>query len=296
MRDELYLIDTHVHPISKDKDLYPLRSTQTTEPQQDSLRRPGEGGMVEKGMNTEETLSVMKPAGVQRLVLVQSASLYGYDNSYIADSAARHPDHCISLCAIDMLADDAPDVLSYWIEQRKMRGVRITTADSLDDPKSFAVWERARALRVPVDVQMQPRHFEKLRVPLNRFPDVPVLIDHAANANRHASDGTPAPAEPPHWLLSLAEFQNCYLKLTSQNIDGVLEVTDSAEVFFGPIREAFGARRLMWGSDWPATADQPYADRLYQAQEAFGFMSIVDQQFVLGGTAGLLWPELKITV
>jgi predicted TIM-barrel fold metal-dependent hydrolase len=247
--------------------------------------------MVEKGMTTEETLAVMAHAGVQRAVLVQSASLYGYDNSYIADSADANPDRCIALCAIDILADDAPDVLSYWVQQRRMRGIRITTADALDDPKSFPVWERARELHVPIDVQMQPRHHEKLRVALERFRNVPVLIDHAANANRRALGGTPA--EPPAWLLSLAKFPNCYLKLTSQNVDGALEAKAPGEAFFRPIWQAFGARRLMWGTDWPATADQPYADRLRQAQEAFAFMPVEDQRLVQGGTALQVWPELR---
>src|SRR5207248_2732437 len=158
-----------------------------------------------------------------------------------------------------------------WIEGRGCRGVRITQADALDEASTFPVWERAQELGIPVDVQMQPRHLEKLPAVLERFPEVPVLIDHAANVNRRLANGT-TPAAPPEVLLALARFPNLYLKLTNQNIDGAHEAGVAPEAFFGPLVEAFGARRLMWGSDFPATADQTYGSRVAQAREAFGLM------------------------
>ncbi len=286
------VVDTHVHPISTDTVRYPLRSGSRGPGGVAEGRRAGEGGMVEKGMTTEQMLDVMEAADVRKAVLVQSASLYGFDNDYIADSAQAHPDRCIALCAIDVLADDAPDVLSRWVNERGMRGIRFTAADSLDDPKTFGVWERAGALGVPMDVQLRLQHFDKLREALARFREIPVLIDHAGNANRRAADGTPPPAEPPEALLSLAAFPNLYLKLTTQNLDGVLETGAPPEAFFGPLLARFGAGRLMWGTDFPATANQPYGERLAQSKAAFAFMSASDQALVMGGTALAIWPEL----
>ena len=292
------IVDTHVHPISKDTERYPLRQSErrggSGEPTVNPgvPRRAGEGGMVEKGMDTEQMLAAMAEAGALKTVLVQSASLYGFDNAYIADAAQAHPDRCVALCAIDVLADDAPDVLSYWVRERGMRGIRLTMAEELDNPKTFPVWERARALGVPIDVQIRPSQFEKLGRALAHFTDLPVMIDHAGNANRHAPDGTPAPAEPPESLLALSRYPNLYVKLTSQNVDGVREIDAPGEAFFGPILQRFGARRLLWGTDFPATADQDYGERLKQSQAAFGFMSASDQCLVLGETALALWPEL----
>ena len=284
------IVDAHVHPVSEDKVRYPLRPREgATEP--DRPRRPGEGGMVEKGQTTEEILAGMDRAGVQAAVLVQSAALYGFDNSYIADSARSHPGRCIALCAVDVLPESAADMLSYWVEGRGCRGIRITQAEALDVPATFPVWARAGELRVPVDLQMQPRHLEKLPTVLERFPDVPVLIDHAGNVNRRLADGT-TPATPPEALLALARYPNIYLKLTNQNIDGAREAGVAPLVFFGPLLEAFGAKRLMWGSDFPATADQAYESRVVQAREAFRFIGEEELGWVMGGTAAAVWGEL----
>jgi predicted TIM-barrel fold metal-dependent hydrolase len=306
MADELIVVDTHVHPISKDTEKYPLRRQAAPaggggtpgggsgEPVTNPgvPRRAGEGGMVEKGMDTEEMLAAMAKAGVRKTVLVQSASLYGFDNSYIADSAAKHPESCVSLCAIDVLADDAPDKLSYWVKERGMRGIRLTQAEELDNPKTYPVWERARELGIPIDVQIRPSQFEKLGRALEVFTDVPVMIDHAGNANRHAPDGTPAPAEPPESLLALSKYPNLCVKLTSQNVDGVLEIEAPGEAFFGPILRRFGANRLLWGTDFPATANQEYRERFEQSYKTLSFMSDEQLRAVLGGNALRLWPEL----
>src|SRR5438105_4906637 len=163
METSSVVVDTHVHPIAKDDDRYPLRAGERAPGGVRAGRRPGEGGMVEKALKTEEMLAAMNRAGVQRAVLVQSAGLYGFDNSYIADSAKSHAGRCLALCAIDVLAEDAPQVLRYWIEERGMHGIRLTAPDELDNPATFRIWEQARELGVPVDIQMQPRHLLKLR-------------------------------------------------------------------------------------------------------------------------------------
>ena len=286
-------VDTHTHPISKDTERYPLRRVERRDGDRLPARRPGEGGMVEKGLDTEEMLSTMAAAGVHKTILVQSSSLYGFDNTYIADSAAAHPQECVGLCAVDVLAEDAADVLTYWVEERGMRGVRLTLPEELDNPRTYAVWQRASDLAIPLDVQLRPTHFAKLARVLELFPGVSVAIDHAGNANRRLPDGRPAPAEPPEALLSLSRYPRLFVKLTSQNVDGVLESGAPEEAFFGPLLQRFGARRLLWGTDFPATADQSYAERLEQSLQAFSFMAEEARRWVMGQTALQLWPELE---
>jgi predicted TIM-barrel fold metal-dependent hydrolase len=288
MKETGEIIDAHVHPVSEDRVRYPLRAREGAGGPEGQARRPGEGGMVEKGQTTGEMLAAMDRAGVRAAVLVQSAALYGFDNSYIADSARLHRGRCIALCAVDILHESAAGMLSYWVEGRGCRGVRITQADALDEPSTFPLWERARELGIPIDLQVQPRHLEKLPAVLEQFPGVPVLIDHAGNVNRRLADGT-TPATPPEALLALARFPNLYLKLTNQNVDGVREAGVAPGVFFGPLVEAFGARRLMWGSDFPATADQKYESRVAQAREAFGVMGEEEREWVMGRTAAAVW-------
>ena len=54
----------------------------------------------------------------------------------------------------------------------------------------------------------------------------------------------------------------------------------------------FGARRLMWGSDYSQTHDLPYAELVARQRHASSRLSDHDREWYLGRTALTLWPEL----
>ena len=57
------------------------------------------------------------------------------------------------------------------------------------------------------------------------------------------------------------------------------------------IYDAFGARRLMWGSDWPAVESFcGYGRALALYRDEIPFFSPEDRRHILGGTALRLWP------
>src|SRR5207237_894033 len=126
----------------------------------------------------EELILEMSSAGVDQALLVQASSAYGYDNSYVADSAEAHPTRFVPICIIDMLAVDAATTLTHLVEARGVRGIRLfTTPDAeapwLDDPRTFSVWERTRDLRLPMMVQVLNRHLPRLIRVMERFPEIP---------------------------------------------------------------------------------------------------------------------------
>ena len=54
--------------------------------------------------------------------------------------------------------------------------------------------------------------------------------------------------------------------------------------------EAFGANRLMWGSDFPASAGREgYGNSLRLPMQQVGFVSQEDRDRVFGNTAATLW-------
>jgi predicted TIM-barrel fold metal-dependent hydrolase len=276
-------IDTHTHPISPDRERYPLRAG----------RENSGGWATEMPVSTGDLLAAMDRCGVHGAVLVQSANVYGFENSYVADGARENPGRCVAICAIDMLAPDAPDTLTHWVKERGVRGMRVTNAETIDDEAAFPVWERARELGIPVDLQLQPAHLGRAPKVIERFADVPVLIDHAGNANKMLRDGTPVAQEPPETLLALAKYPNVYLKLTTQNVDGAAAAKQPMSVFLQPLVDTYGARRLMWGTDFPATANERYEDRIAQMRDALSFLSAEDQRWILGESALQVWPELR---
>jgi predicted TIM-barrel fold metal-dependent hydrolase len=65
----------------------------------------------------------------------------------------------------------------------------------------------------------------------------------------------------------------------------------SPESFFGKLVADFGAERIAWGSNFPATAGS-LKDNLAQARKALASLSAADREWIFGRTAQVLYPSL----
>src|SRR5437660_2746035 len=138
------IVDTHAHVVAPDQQRYPFSSV--------------DGVLAEalaRRLDTEGLLDQMAAAGVDRAVLVQFAHVHGYDNSYVCDSARRHPGRVAAVCGIDSRAPDAADRLAYWVRERGAAGLRLVAVDragGMDWLQEPALWQRAAELQVPMCV------------------------------------------------------------------------------------------------------------------------------------------------
>ena len=273
------IVDTHVHVISEDQRKYPRKSGELPEWVQD--------------LTGATLLALNREAGIDRTILVQGFGPYEFDNSYAADCAVEHPDRFACVCIVDQLQNDAPDKLAYWATQRGARGLRlITIADpevSIDDPRTFPLWERAAALRIPVCIMTRFHQVPRLPAMLERFPGVPVALDHVAVPR--LAGGPPYDGLQP--LFELARFPNLYLKFSSETVYAARKGKSTPREFFSRLLERFGARRIMWGSNFPATHDRSLREQLVMAREELAFLPEDDQCLLFGETALTLWPMLR---
>ena len=128
-----------------------------------------------------------------------------------------------------------------------------------------------------------------LRRALERFPEQPVVLDHAGFPDLAGGPPYSGAAE----LFSLArEHPNLTCKVTSHLLEAAAEHGRASD-FVDRLVAAFGADRLLWGSDWPQTHDRPYADLVSLARDACDNLTDAERAAVLGGTALALWPELS---
>jgi len=75
----------------------------------------------------------------------------------------------------------------------------------------------------------------------------------------------------------------------------VREGSSTPRQFFGTLVERFGAKRIMWGSNYPARWSR-YGDmkeRLSLMRDDFSFLSEEDRRWIFGETALSLWPTLR---
>jgi L-fuconolactonase len=273
--------DTHVHVVSNDQQKYPRKVT------------PGASGEWVRDVTAETLLSLNAQAGIDKTVLVQPYSVYKYDNSYAADCAAKYPGRFLSVCILDPTRSDTPGQLTYWVKQRGMRGMRLfTTTETegtwLDDPRTFPVWERAAGLGIPICIMALFHQIPRVCTVLERFPNVTVALDHLAVSR--LSVGPPYDSVQP--LFGLVRFPNLHLKFSSVNLYSARRGKSSPKEFFTRLIDRFGARCLMWGSNFPTTFDRSLKDQFDLARQELSFLP-QDQRWIFGETALMLWPMLR---
>ena len=275
------IVDTHVHVVSDDPTTYPLAPAGL----------PG-AWYREAPHSAEQLLELMTEARVGRAVLVQGVGAYSFDNAYVADCAAAHPDRFAGVCCIDANGDDPVGTLTYWVEERGIDGVRLFALSReatswLSEPRSFPIWQRAEKLGARVVVTVLQHQLAELRAALERFPDISVSLDHCGfpQLEEHGFEAARS-------LLELAALPNLFLKVSTNVLDEA-EKAGGSEAFVALLAERFGADRLMWGSDFSQTHDRSYAELVRFGCNACARLSPPDRDLVLGGTALRIWPTLR---
>jgi predicted TIM-barrel fold metal-dependent hydrolase len=233
-------------------------------------------------------------AGVERAILVQAFGAYRYDNRYVADVAAAYPERFVAVCIVDALRPDAPEMLDFWVKERGIKGLRVVTWTEpelmLDDPRLDPLWQRASELRIPVCVLTNFPQVPRLRRVLQHFDQLRVALDHL---------GLPRLDDGPHFsneqtLFDLAQFPNFHGKFSSWTITAAGKNGTPALVnFFRRLLDTFGAQRLMWGTNFPASNDRTYQGFVDYAREQLSFLSPDEQRWIFGETALSLWPMLR---
>src|SRR5690348_11462027 len=242
------IIDIHPHVISTDTARYPLAplgGTQSTW----SRDRP---------TSYQQMIAEMDAAGVAKSAIVQASTAYGHDNSYVAEAIAAHPKRFTGVFSVDVLAPDAVEKMKYWVG-KGFSGMRLFTTGStmpgqatwFDDPRSYPAWEYAGAAGLPVCMQMTPQGFPQLRGLMERFLKVRMILDHLARPR--LTDGPPYAADRE--FLDLAKYPTVFLKLTPLNVSPDDWGKATPETWFRTLIDRFGADRIAWGSNFPATND-----------------------------------------
>ena len=72
-------------------------------------------------------------------------------------------------------------------------------------------------------------------------------------------------------------------------VDAAVAVGGTAQPFVRRLVDAFGAERLVWGSDFCQTHDRPYEGLVRAGIDAFAGLRGAQQDACLGGTALRLW-------
>jgi L-fuconolactonase len=239
----------------------------------------------------EPLLFQMDRNGVAVGVLTQV--LGQYDNGYQEDCVRRHPGRLVSVVAVDPADERAPDQVKA-LASRGAKGLRLRPNARSPGPDPYAVWTAARDAGLVVScggpaAQILSADFSAL---IEALPDLVVVIEHLGGWSRPDCDGE---EETRDGIRALGRYPNISLKVPAlgqlAKRDPLLPPSGrSLSLEPGAIvldmLKAFGAERLMWGSDFPPVASREgYANALNWTRELFEGESAAVVDEVFGGAA-----------
>lgn len=280
------IVDTHPHIVSQDTVRYPV--TPLGGKQSDWSK--------EHSVTLEELISSMDAAGVHKAAVVHSSTTYGFNNQYVADAVARHPTRLTGVFSVNVVEPDAPKRMRHWFSLG-CTGMRIFTRGStmqqawlaIDDQATMPAWTCAADLGLPVvvNVHCTAAGLQQMTNILQKFPSVKLLVDHVGRPP--TEDGPPYAAATDFFRMS--RFDNFHLKLTPTGLKNTVKGKATEASFLEKLVAEFGASRIMWGSNYPATSGT-LADLLARTTASLAHLSRDDQEWILGKTALAVYPAL----
>lgn len=278
------IIDIHPHIIAPDPVRYPYAPLGGTR----------SDWSAERPFPISQYVAEMDAAGVSAAAMVQSATIYGYDNSYVADCAMDYPDCIVGVFTVDIGAPDAVHTIEAW-RKRGMAGLRLfgagstvqSTGEWMFAHETLPLWEHMAAINMPVCIQTTKIGLPVVEDILQRFPDVNIILDHLGRPD--LSDGAPYANAAPLW--QLARFANLFLKITPRTFDLTEKAPARPDSFFPKLVAEYGAERLAWGSNFPAN-NGSLKELVQQGHRCFVALSDRDRAAIWSGTARRLYPQL----
>ncbi len=239
---------------------------------------------IHKYEPVEVLLFHMAQAEVEQAIFIQYMG--NTDNSYLVDCMAAHPGKFAA--AMLVAPDDDGSQIRDWAAQG-INGIRLPAAFRGTGSDPLAHWQTAAELGLVVSAPSSPSALlsDEFAEVVQRYPDLQIVIEHLGGIGH----GAEAPYTEFTAMLALAQYPNLTIKLPGfgefcelphpfAHIPGLVELT----------LEAFGPRRIMWGSDWPPVSTREgYVNSLQFPLEYLRELSDEEKSWIFGRTAQQIW-------
>ncbi len=247
-------------------------------------------GPIHRTVTQEEALPHLRRAGVDAVVLVQSAD-NREDTDYMLATAQQYPE-VVAVVGHVPLEDPAGVAvrLAELAGQPLVVGIRNLIHDRTDADfllrrevnESLALIAEA-GLTYDV-VSVLPRHLEHVPILAERHPTLRLVVDHLSKPPIGARD------REPWWslLARAAESPNVYAKISGlyPSDDPTDWSTETVRPYVAHALECFGASRLMYGGDWPISVLAGDYDVVWRGlRPLFDELGDTERTAVLAGTA-----------
>jgi L-fuconolactonase len=289
----LEVVDAQLHAWERD---HPRRPWNPAYGSRDPIEARNREHHAAHPVGFPQLLQWMDAAGVDAALLVTSA-VYGPDNSYPLEAAARHPNRFRVVGRADPDALDLEEALAQW-KSRGLVGLRLIVGSDAERARvragGFDRLLRACARHgLPVCL-FPPGILPELAPVAESLPELSMVIDHLGLAQPPLMDADADPFARLPDLIRLARFPNVAVKLTAAPVLS-RQPYPFADLWphIHRVLDAFGPERVMWGSDGTRTAG------LHTMEQAAGYLrdtqelGMPDKALVMGAALRHLfgWPR-----
>lgn len=309
MSQPLPLFDTHAHLISDDWETY------SPKPLRPDLPVPKR---TDYTVTAEALIEMMDEHNVPTACVVQRGHLYGYDNSYIIDSARKFPGRLLPVVILDPQDPQTPARFTDMVKHHGVRGFRManTRPSHLDtawmsSPAALQVWKACADLNVPMTLIFFYHQLcyvlPLLHIIAKKFPTLPILIDHLGTAYgvtnvelgwaKEAGFSDVAIPPPPDFGINetirlFEDTPNVYFKFTEVNFERMHVSGVSPSRIVRRMADSFGAERLVWGSDIGQSLRWPYTDKASMGRDSASFLGAAEKALFLHDNAARIYTDL----
>ncbi len=232
----------------------------------------------------ESLLYHIQRSGVSKAVLIQYMG--NRDNAYLLEAMSNHPGRFSA--AMIVANDDNGKMMRKWSESG-IPGIRLPLKSRARGADPLAQWRTASELGLVVSAPSSPESASspEFNEVLRTFPELSIVIEHLGGIGR----GCHPPYIEFEPITQLASYPNLTIKLP-----GFGEICELPHPFtyIPPLvdmaLEAFGPKRIMWGSDYPPVSTREgYDNSLTFPQSYFSALSEDERSWIFGRTALQVW-------
>lgn len=202
----------------------------------------------------DDVIPLLKTSNVDKTVLVQATDTVA-ETEFLLDLAAKHSFIAGVVGWVDLSAFDAIQTIDQLRENPILKGLRPMLQDIedtewiLQDDVQSAL-AHMESVGLCFDALIQPRHLSALAQIAQRYPDLPIVIDHIAKPKMGA--GIMPDQDWLNGMEAIAIQPNTYCKLSGMVTEiGCSWSIDDLGPFAQHVLKIFTPKRVMFGSDWP---------------------------------------------
>lgn len=237
--------------------------------------------------SVDDAFAALAPHGVERAILVQADETLD-ETAFLLETAAADP-RIAGVVAYLPLHDPGEFERGWDLfgGHPCLAGIRNLTHDRDDEdwnarPEVLAGIAAVAERGLPLDyVAVTPRHLAHVPAIAERHPELTIVVDHLAKPPVGSLDAWAA------WRAGIeraARHENVVAKVSGVYGEDAPGATVADAVRLAV--DAFGAGRLMFGSDWPVIVTAGGPDRaLPPMLDAIAALGAAERDAILGGTA-----------